>query len=98
MPTSECVNGVFIKTVASFARFESMAECFAERDRIIASLPIYAEARGHAAEPVAFVHSLAKHWATDPGYAEKVLRIYRESGLDKLDQPSLTVDFSAKEK
>jgi len=98
MPTSECVNGVFIKTVARFARFESMAECFAERDRIIASLPVYAEARGHAAEPVAFVHSLAKHWATDPGYAEKVLRIYRENGFDKLDQESISAELDGKER
>lgn len=98
MSTSECVNGAFIRTMASFARFASMAECFAERDRIIASLPIYAEARGHAAEPVAFVHSLAKHWATDPGYADKVLRIYRENGLDKLDQQFQTADLSGKER
>ena len=50
-----------------------MQECFAARDAFILAAPCYAEARGHAREPLAFIHSLAKHWATDPAYASKLI-------------------------
>jgi hypothetical protein len=60
---------------ARFAKFSSMEECFAARDRMILTLPCYAEARACSAEPEKFVRALAKRWATDPEYAEKILRI-----------------------
>jgi flagellum-specific peptidoglycan hydrolase FlgJ len=89
MPTSEVIDGVEQKTTARFARYASMEECFAARDRIILTAPIYAEARGHAAESEAFIHSLAKHWATDPAYAEKLWGLYREYGFDHIDKKNL---------
>lgn len=90
MPTTECVllpdgSQAMRKLTARFACYSSMAQCFADRDRLIATLAGYAEARGHAAEPIAFLYSLAKHWATDPDYAEKLERIYRQNGFDKID-------------
>ena len=62
-----------------------MAECFAACDRILLTAPAYAEARSHASEPVAFIHSLAKHWATDPAYGEKLEQLYLSEGLSRLD-------------
>ena len=85
LPTVEYVDGAPVRSTAKFAKFVSMAECFAARDQMIASLPAYAEARAAAQDPEAFVCALARHWATDPGYAEKVLYIYRAHRLDKLD-------------
>ena len=88
--------GVFVKTVegggavlqkvtARFARYGSMEECFAARDRILLSAPVYAEARSHRGEGIAFIHSLAKHWATDPAYAEKLEELYRRNGFAYTD-------------
>ena len=85
LPTLEYVDGTPVRIPAKFAKYASMAECFADRDRMIASLPAYGEARAAAADPEAFVRALARHWATDPSYAEKVLYLYRVHGLDKLD-------------
>jgi len=85
LPTFEYVDGVPVRISATFARYASMAECFAARDSILASLPQYREARAAAGDPVAFVRALARHWATDPSYGEKVLTVYRVHGLDKLD-------------
>jgi flagellum-specific peptidoglycan hydrolase FlgJ len=62
-----------------------MSECFAARDQILLTAPAYAEARSHASEPIAFIHSLAKHWATGPAYAEKLEQIYRQNPLCVLD-------------
>jgi flagellum-specific peptidoglycan hydrolase FlgJ len=78
MPTCEFVGGRWRRVMARFARYQSMAESFADRDRIVGSLACYAEARGCASDPEAFARALAQHWATDPEYAEKVLEIYRE--------------------
>jgi flagellum-specific peptidoglycan hydrolase FlgJ len=86
LPTVEYVDGVPVRSTAKFAKYDSMAECFADRDRMIASLPAYQEARAVAGDPEAFIRALARHWATDPHYAEKLLYVYRAHGLDKLDR------------
>ncbi len=84
-PTFECVSGKTIRVTADFACYHSMAECFADRDRLIAAVGCYAEARACRDNPTAFARALAKHWATDPQYAEKLLRVYRENELDHVD-------------
>ena len=80
MPTTECIDGEVKKLTARFARYASMADCFAARDQILLTAPVYAEARSHTSEPIAFIHSLAKHWATDPAYGEKLERIFLALG------------------
>ncbi len=86
MPTTEVVNDVAQKVSAKFAAYRDMRECFACRDRLILYSAVYAEARAHKGDPEKFARELAKHWATDPDYGEKLLRVYRENGLDTLDR------------
>ena len=86
MPTTEVVNGVAQSTSAGFAAYDGMQRCFECRDRLIVSGAVYAEARAAAGEPEQFARALAKRWATDPRYAEKLLRVYRENGFDRLDR------------
>jgi flagellum-specific peptidoglycan hydrolase FlgJ len=88
LATMESINGEMRKITARFVRYASIAESFAARDRIIISAPCYAEARGHAREPIAFIHSLAKFWATDPAYAEKLEHIYLQNNFAALDRSS----------
>ena len=85
MPTTEARNGVLEKTTAKFARYGSMFECFADRDRLISSSAIYFSACASSSDPERFIRELGKHWATDPHYAEKVLAIYRANALHHLD-------------
>ena len=87
LPTTERIEGEIRKITARFVRYSSMAECFAARDRILLSAPAYAEARSHASGPIAFIHSLAKHWATDPAYAEKLEQLYLQNRLSEIDRP-----------
>ncbi len=86
MPTTEVQSGAAVKVRAYFARYESVEACFEDRDRLLARLAVYAEARAAARDPEAFIRALAKHWATDPRYADKLLALYREHGFDQLDQ------------
>ena len=34
----------------------------------------------------------SRHWATDPRYAEKLLRVYREHGFDEMDKAPAAED------
>jgi flagellum-specific peptidoglycan hydrolase FlgJ len=81
MPTCEVEHGVRTATTAEFAKFASMAECFAARDRLIATSAHFAEARACRGNAEAFAEAIAKHWATDPAYAGKILTIYRRLNL-----------------
>ena len=65
-----------------------MEECFADRDRLIATAQCYAGARACGGDPEAFARALAAHWATDPHYADKLLGVYRANRLDALDSSS----------
>ncbi len=85
LPTLEYRNGRAFSTEARFARYDSMAACFADRDRILLTVACYAGARACAADPEAFIRALARHWATDPLYAQKLLRIYADNELTQLD-------------
>jgi flagellum-specific peptidoglycan hydrolase FlgJ len=85
LPTTEVIHGQAVRAVARFARYESIDACFADRDAIILKLPCYAEARACAADPPAFMRALARHWATDPHYAGKLVEVYTQNGLDALD-------------
>lgn len=91
LPTLEYVDGTPVRIPAKFAKYGSMVECFADRDRMIALLPAYQEARAAAGDPAIFVRAFARHWATDPSYAEKVLKTYHAHGLDRLDEQSPVV-------
>ncbi len=85
MPTVECSDGRETATKAKFARYASMEQCFECRDRLIASGALYAETRAAAGDPEKFARALAKRWATDPQYAEKLMAVYRANGLSELD-------------
>ena len=87
-PTIEHVNGRDVRVSAEFARYDSMEECFADRDRLIATAPCYAGTRARGGDPEAFARALAAHWATDPHYADKLLRVYRDNHLNELDSSS----------
>jgi flagellum-specific peptidoglycan hydrolase FlgJ len=85
LPTWEVLHGLPVRVRARFARYDSMAACFADRDRIVLRAACYAAARACAADPEAFARALAAYWATDPKYAEKLLAIHREFELDKIN-------------
>jgi len=87
-PTLEHIDGRDLHVSAEFAGYDAMEDCFADRDRIIATAPCYAGARARCGDPEEFARALATHWATDPQYADKLLRVYRDNHLNELDSSS----------
>jgi flagellum-specific peptidoglycan hydrolase FlgJ len=78
MATAECEQGRMVATEACFARYGSMAECFAARDRILLHGAVYAAARAACCDEEKFIEEMARHWATDPHYAEKLRAMLAE--------------------
>jgi flagellum-specific peptidoglycan hydrolase FlgJ len=68
-----------------FACYATMEDCFRDRDDVILRVNVYEGAREAKRDPAAFIKAVGRHWATDPHYAEKVLRIYEEWNLAELD-------------
>jgi flagellum-specific peptidoglycan hydrolase FlgJ len=95
MPTHEVENGMVKAVTAEFTKFQSMEECFAARDRLIATSSLFAEARVCPADVAAFARAIAKHWATDPAYAEKILAIHTRFKLHSLAESAVPALGSA---
>lgn len=78
MPTEECEHGTTIAVEAEFAKYLSMLDCFQCRDRILLRGAVYAAAREKRGDEAGFIAEIAKHWATDPKYAEKLRAVLND--------------------
>jgi flagellum-specific peptidoglycan hydrolase FlgJ len=78
MSTDECERGATVVIKAEFAKYLSMLDCFQCHDRILLRSAIYANARQVRGDEGGFIAEVAKHWATDPRYAEKLQAVLRE--------------------
>ena len=72
MCTHECEAGKTVEVKAEFAKYGSLEECIECRDGILLRGAVYAGAREARGDEEAFIREMAKHWATDPRYAEKL--------------------------
>lgn len=78
MNTDECEKGELVVIAAVFAKYASMLDCFRCRDGIIGKAAVYEEARKNLGNEAEFIAALARHWATDPKYAEKLMSVMNE--------------------
>lgn len=78
MRTDECEKGAQVVITAAFAKYASMLDCIRCRDGILAKGAVYAGAREKLSDEAGFITEVAKHWATDPKYAEKLTTVLSE--------------------
>jgi flagellum-specific peptidoglycan hydrolase FlgJ len=78
MSTAEFEHGTTVVIEAGFAKYLSMLECFQCRDGILLRSAIYAGARQMRGDENGFIAEMAKHWATDPKYAEKLQAVLND--------------------
>ncbi len=77
--TLEFVDGVGRQEKAYFRAYDSFAESFADYVNLIQNNQRYAEAVKAVKKPAAYMQALQQGgYATDPQYADKVMRIYQQ--------------------
>jgi flagellar protein FlgJ len=80
--TTEYENGAKVKIRDGFRSYESFAHSFRDYVAFLRENPRYGEVLQQTVDPAAFAHALQKAgYATDPKYADKILAIYRKTGL-----------------
>ena len=78
----EYIEGVAVRTQASFRAYSSFAESFTDYVDFLRSNPRYTRALQLASDPESFVHALQEAgYATDPAYARKVMSVLRGDTL-----------------
>ena len=84
--TREYVRGRWVRVRASFAAYTSFRESVIAHGRLISERPTYARAMEVVNDPRAFARALQRAgYATDPGYASKLLSIVDARDLTRYD-------------
>lgn len=87
--TKECYDGVnFTAETAVFRAYESWAESIADHSAFLCGLKRYAAVVGEKDYRQACRAVHAAGYATDPQYADKLIRLIESYGLTKYDAPS----------
>lgn len=91
--THEVVNGVTETVSQNFAKYGSIAEAFDAHAKLLATVSLYKDAMTawvHAKDLNLGIIYMAKHYATDPSYATKVMAIITANKLVQYDARSTT--------
>ena len=82
--TQEFIDGEYQKVQQYFADYPDLTGAFEAHARLLATSPIYIEAQ-RASTVDYYVIAMARHYATDPNYASKILAIIRQNNLTQYD-------------
>ncbi|MDN5870098.1 MAG: flagellar assembly peptidoglycan hydrolase FlgJ [Nitrococcus sp.] len=81
VPTLEYRDGIAVRESADFRVYDSLAQAFADYAELLRQ-PRYAEALNGAGDAATFLQGLQRAgYATDPAYADKILRIMDSDAL-----------------
>lgn len=71
---------------AHFRVFGSMRDSFRDHGRLLTQNPAYRKALQYRTDPDRFIRAIAKTYATDPKYADKVIKLMRDHDLYRFDR------------
>jgi flagellum-specific peptidoglycan hydrolase FlgJ len=84
-PTTECIPSPCHPVDAFFRSYASVEDSFRDYGRLLTTSPNYAAALPVRSDPDAFVRAVARKYATDPEYANKVIRLMDLYDLRRFD-------------
>jgi flagellum-specific peptidoglycan hydrolase FlgJ len=85
-PTTECVPAPCHPVDAFFRSYASVDDSFRDYGRLLTTSSNYAAALPSRSDPDAFIRAVARKYATDPEYANKVIRLMDQYDLRRFDQ------------
>lgn len=83
--TTECVPSPCHPVDAFFRSYASADDSFRDYGRLLTTSPNYAAALPVRTDPDAFIRAVARKYATDPEYANKVIRLMDLYNLRRFD-------------
>jgi flagellum-specific peptidoglycan hydrolase FlgJ len=87
--TREYVKGKYVVIEADFAKYESFEQSITEHARFFLRNRRYARALQFRNDPDAFAREIHKAgYATDPNYADTLIKYMRDNNLYRFDQPA----------
>jgi flagellum-specific peptidoglycan hydrolase FlgJ len=84
--THEFVAGRYVAVQANFRKFDSLEDAFEAHAGLLATAPVYANARARLPDVELFVALMAAHYATDPHYADELMAVINADGLRQYDE------------
>lgn len=84
--TQEYLNGQWVTIVDKFIDYTSLEEAIADWCILLTQEPLYADCLNYLQDRDGFVKAVGAVYATDPEYADIVLRIINTYDLSKLDE------------
>ncbi|MFF1609642.1 glucosaminidase domain-containing protein [Amycolatopsis sp. NPDC058278] len=84
-PSTECIPAPCHPVDAYFRSYASIDDSFRDYGRLLTTSPNYAAALPVRKDPDAFIRAVAKKYATDPEYANKVIRLMDLYDLRRFD-------------
>ncbi|WP_103343529.1 glucosaminidase domain-containing protein [Amycolatopsis sp. CA-126428] len=86
-PTTECIPAPCHPVDAYFRSYASIDDSFRDYGRLLTTSSNYAAALPVRQDPDAFIRAVARKYATDPEYANKVIRLMNLYDLRRFDAP-----------
>lgn len=102
-PTSEYINGKWVRVNANFRKYPSWAESIADHSALFNNYNRYANLRGCTDYKLACKYVREDGYATDPSYTNKLINLIEANNLNRFDiesnsqskQPTQTVSSEA---
>ena len=85
-PSTECIPAPCHPVDAYFRSYASIEDSFRDYGRLLTTSPNYAAALPVRSDPDAFIRVVARKYATDPEYANKVIRLMDLYDLRRFDR------------
>lgn len=83
--TTEVIGGKVIHEDQPFAVYPDLKTAFLAHARLLSHVRVYAPAMAVLPDVAKFVALMAPHYATDPGYAMKIMGIIHSGNLTQYD-------------
>jgi flagellar protein FlgJ len=82
--TREAEGGRLVITIGAFRAYATLKDSILDHGERLTTNPVYRAAFAHTRQPRRFAQIIARHYATDPRYAAKLLDLIDRYDLDEL--------------
>lgn len=83
--TAEVIGGRSVTTIGAFRAYRTLDASIEDHGARLVANPVYKSAFAYTDEPEKFARVIARHYATDPRYGDKVVALMRSENLRRFD-------------